>query len=253
MREHGARTKKKRREEQQYIQGHHRPAAAPPRAARAAAGPRGRRWIRSLEQDWRSACVAVGDSSVERGASASPSTSPSAVRREARPGSFARPRCADARGRQLSGVAADGPRPGREPGGREERIRRFRGRYREFYMSRMFVLHVPCYATPCCSNPHVTSARGKLGLAWRNRKHLSNPLHSISDGTVKDNGSVRRLRPWLRRKTLRCVRRLFEKRWLGDQEVQRWHTHLGSHPRRRLLSQGLGRNQRLVREKFTAR
>ena len=33
---------------QQYIQGHHRPAAAPPRAARAAAGPRGRRWIRSI-------------------------------------------------------------------------------------------------------------------------------------------------------------------------------------------------------------
>ena len=33
---------------QQYIQGHHRPAAAPPRAARAAAGPRGRRWIRPV-------------------------------------------------------------------------------------------------------------------------------------------------------------------------------------------------------------
>ena len=240
---------------QQYIQGHHRPAAAPPRAARAAAGPRGRRWIvRSLEQDWRSACVAVGDSSVERGASASPSTSPSAVRREARPGSFARPRCADARGRQLSGVAAD-----RTAGRVASRVAA-RNVYEDFEediesstCQGCFVLHVPCYATPCCSNPHVTSARGKLGLAWRNRKHLSNPLHSISDGTVKDNGSVRRLRPWLRRKTLRCVRRLFEKRWLGDQEVQRWHTHLGSHPRRRLLSQGLGRNQRLVREKFTAR
>ena len=160
---------------QQYIQGHHRPAAAPPRAARAAAGPRGRRWIRSLEQDWRSACVAVGDSSVERGASASPSTSPSAVRREARPGSFARPRCADARGRQLSGVAADGPRPGREPGGREERIRRFRGRYREFYMSRMFCSTCSMLRNTMLLKPTRDVREGK---AWAGMAKPKAPLQS---------------------------------------------------------------------------
>ena len=253
LREHGARTKKKRREEPTIHSGSSSPSRRA--AARAAAGPRGRRWIRPVIRTGlalrlrgrgrfvrgaRSFCLALDLAIGRPPRGAARIVRQTAVRGCARPTAVRRR--ADRRTEQ-----------GREPGGREERIRRFRGRYREFYMSRMFVLHVPCYATPCCSNPHVTSARGKLGLAWRNRKHLSNPLHSISDGTVKDNGSVRRLRPWLRRKTLRCVRRLFEKRWLGDQEVQRWHTHLGSHPRRRLLSQGLGRNQRLVREKFTAR
>ena len=161
---------------QQYIQGHHRPAAAPPRAARAAAGPRGRRWIRSLEQDWRSACVAVGDSSVERGASASPSTSPSAVRREARPGSFARPRCADARGRQLSGVAADGPRPAGSRAGWP------RGTYTKISRKISRVLHVKDVCSTCSMLRNTMLLKPtrdvREGKAWAGMAKPKAPLQS---------------------------------------------------------------------------
>ena len=162
---------------QQYIQGHHRPAAAPPRAARAAAGPRGRRWIRPVIRTGlalrlrgrgrfvrgaRSFCLALDLAIGRPPRGAARIVRQTAVRGCARPTAVRRR--ADRRTEQ-----------GREPGGREERIRRFRGRYREFYMSRMFCSTCSMLRNTMLLKPTRDVREGK---AWAGMAKPKAPLQS---------------------------------------------------------------------------